>query len=103
VTPCLPTEKAQDQEMKATILSLCSHFLHGKMFLSLFFFSSSISPLFYPVILNTFPSKLWYYFYYIFLSSLNSSLARYENQGDRKLNFLIQFGSVVVTGTKSLT
>jgi hypothetical protein len=38
-----------------------------------------ISPHFYPVVLNSFPKKLHYYVYYIFLSCLNSSLTRCRN------------------------
>jgi hypothetical protein len=50
-------------EMRAAILNLYSHFLHGKQ--------EIISPSFY-LVLNSFPNKLDYYVYYIFAFCLNS-------------------------------
>jgi hypothetical protein len=41
-------------------------------------FLKSVSPYFYPITLNSFPNKMYYYFYYILC--LNSSV-RCKNQG----------------------
>jgi hypothetical protein len=55
----------------AAVLSLYSHFLHGEQEGNISPFSPT-SPHFYPVILNSFPNKLYYHFYHIFVPYLNS-------------------------------
>jgi hypothetical protein len=47
-------------EMRIAILSLYSHFLYGEQEIFLSFFP--FLPTFYPVLLDSFPNKLWYYF-----------------------------------------
>jgi hypothetical protein len=54
------------------VFTLISYMRNWKCFSPFFPFLPT-----YPIILNFFPDKLCYYFDYIFLSCLNSSLARW--------------------------